>query len=393
MRRPGRALRNAALWLATTASVMTPAAAGQPAAQTAPTAPAVYQPVDDDERGLWKQMDEVERERKTSPLVIREDELNRYVNKVLCRTVGPVKCANARIYLVRTPQFNATMAPNGMMEVWSGLLLRVENEAQLAAVLAHEYTHFEQRHSVRLFRNIKDKTNAAGWLNLIPFGGLVGLGLVTSIFGFNREMEREADAGSVGLLAAAGYDTAEIAVIWERLREEQDRTAAERKTKSRKDKDGGLFATHPPSKERVDSLRAAAAANRGAVGANGLAEYRDALRWHFPDFVEDQLKMNDFGASEFLLESLAQEGWTPDLLYARGELYRRQGDAARLKQAADFFSQAIAAGTSLPEAWRGRGIALTKLGQAEAGRADLKEYLRRSPDASDAKMIAMMAGA
>lgn len=391
MRAPLRTMRNAALWLATAASVATPLAAQQPATPSAQ--PATYQPTDDDERGLWKQMDEVERERKTSPLVIREDDLNQYVNKVLCRTVGAAKCGNARIYLVRTPQFNASMAPNGMMEVWSGLLLRVENEAQLAAVLAHEYTHFEQRHTVRLFRNIKDKTNAAGWLSFLPFGNIVGLGLVTSIFGFNREMEREADAGSVGLLADAGYDTAEIAVIWERLREEQDRTAAERKTKSRKDKNGGLFATHPPTKERVDTLRSASVASPGTKGATGAAEYRAAMRWYFAQFVEDQLKMNDFGGSEFLLESLARDGWSPDLLYARGELYRRQGDPARLAQAVEFYGQAIAAGTSLPEAWRGRGIALTKLGQAEAGRADLKEYLRRDPQASDAKMIAMMAGA
>lgn len=389
MRRFGP-IRRAALCEAVAASALTPIVAQ---AQQASVPAGVYQPADEDERGLWKQVDEVERDRKTSPLVIRDPDLNAYVNKVLCKTVGEAKCANARIYLIRTPQFNASMAPNGMMEVWSGLLLRVENEAQLAAVLGHEYSHFEQRHTVRLFRNIKDKTNAAGWLSFLPFGGLAGLGLMTSIFGFNREMEREADAGSVSLLAGAGYDTGEIAVIWERLREEADRTAEARKTKSRKDKSGGIFATHPPTKERVETLRAAALAQPGTPGATGDAKFRAAMRWHFPDFVEDQLKMNDFGGSEYLLASLARGGWTPELLYARGELYRRLGDPERLAKAAEFFGEAIAGGTTIPEAWRGRGLALMKLGQQDAGRADLIEYLRRAPEAADSRMIAMMAGA
>lgn len=383
-------IRFLVLWTAAAASALGPVAAQ---AQRASAPAGAYQPTDRDELGLWNQVEEFERDRKTSPLVIRDPDLNAYVNGVLCKTVGEAKCGNARIYLIRTPQFNASMAPNGMMEVWSGLLLRVENEAQLAAVLAHEYTHFEARHTVRLFRNIKDKTNAAGWLSFLPFGGLVGLGLMTSIFGFNREMEREADTGSVGLLADAGYDTREIAVIWERLREEADRTAEARNTKSRKDKNGGIFATHPPTKERVDTLRAAAIAQPGTPGATGDAEFRDAMRWHFPEFVEDQLKMNDFGGSEFLLTSLARSGWTPELLYARGELHRRQGDPERLATATEFFGQAIAGGTTIPEVWRGRGLALMKLGLQDAGRADLTEYLRRAPKAADARMIAMMAGA
>lgn len=396
--RPGTMPR-AALWLASVSLAATPLAAQQQAAATAEAAAeaqsstGLYEPADEDERGLWMQMDEIERDRKTSPTVIHDEEINAYLNQVLCRTVGEAKCANARIYIVRTPQFNATMAPNGMMEVWTGLLLRMENEAQLAAVLAHEYTHFEERHSVRLFRNVKDKTNAAGFLNLIPFGGLIGLGLMTTIFGFSREMERDADAGSVKYLADAGYDTGEISVIWERLREEMDRTAEARNTKSRKDKSGGLFGTHPPTKERVETLREAAGSNPGVPGATGEQEFRQAMVRYFPQFVEDQLKLNDFGGSEFLLESLATHGWTSGLLYARGELYRRQGDEARLAKAAEFYGQAIEGGTELAEAWRGRGLSLMKLGQADAGRADLKEYLKRSPNAPDAAMIAMVAGA
>lgn len=352
----------------------------------------LYQPQDADERGLWMKVDEAERTLRTSPAVIRDPALNGYVRGVLCRTVGQDRCRNVRLYLVRTPQFNTTMAPNGMMEVWSGLLLRTQNEAQLAAVLGHEYTHFENRHTVMLFRQIKAKTDAASFINLIPYAGIVSLAMLTSVFGFSRDMEREADAGGLAKMAKAGYDTREAAVIWERLREEMDATAAARNAKSRKDKNGSLFATHPPTAERVASLRAAAGKDPGTAGVTEAESYRRALAPFWPGFVDDQLKLNDFGASEYLLASLASAGWTPALLYARGELYRRRAGTGDLEKAAGFYGEAIGAGGAMPELWRGRGMALQKLGQADAGKADLREYLRRAPDAPDRPMMTMLAG-
>ena len=352
-----------------------------------------YRPADSMERGLWLQVEELERDVRTSPMVIRDPALNAYVRSVLCRVVGEEKCRDVRIYVMRTAQFNATMAPNGMMQVWSGLLLRTQNEAQLAAILGHEFTHFENRHSVRLFREAKSKSDTAGFLNIIPFGGIVSLGLLTSIFSFSREMEREADMGGFRLIADAGYDTREAAVVWERLRAEMDATAAARGRSSRKDKNGGLFATHPPSAERVEYLREAAAQSPGVGGSTGYASFQEAMKTHWPDFVEDQLKLNDFGASEYLLTSLAGgNGWTPWLNYARGELYRRRAKDGDLEQAVEVYSQAIADGGQLPELWRGRGLVQLKLGREEAARSDISEYLRRAPAAIDAPMMAMILG-
>src|SRR3712207_9320547 len=67
---------------------------------------------------------EDERKLRESKYVINDPELNDYLTGVLCRAVGPERCKGVRIYVVRMPAFNASMAPNGMMQVWSGLLLR-----------------------------------------------------------------------------------------------------------------------------------------------------------------------------------------------------------------------------------------------------------------------------
>jgi predicted Zn-dependent protease len=363
------------------------------AAQAAAPAPDLYRPQDKLEQGLWMQMEESERGLKTSQLVIHDPALNGYVRGVLCRTVGDAACANIRLYLMRTPNFNAVTAPNGAMQVWSGLLLRVQNEAQLSAVLGHEYAHFEKRHSLALYHQAKSKSAAAAWLAFTGIGLIASFGLIGSLFKFSREQEQAADLAGLQKMAAAGYDTREAAVIWEQLRDEMDATAAARGTKSRKDKTGGMFATHPPSAERVAYLRQAAMAQPGVPGETGAERYRAAMAAWWPVFVDDQLKMNDFGASAFLLDSIARSGErSPWIDYARGELYRHRAAAGDLEKAEGLYSASIAAGAPLPELWRGRGLARLKLGRPDDGRADLKEYLARSPNAPDKDMITMISG-
>lgn len=356
--------------------------------------PSLYQPQDDLERGLWLRVDEAERDLKSSALIIQDTALNDYVRGVLCKTVGEAECRNVRLYIMHTPHFNATMSPNGAMQVWSGLLLRTQNEAQLAAVLGHEYTHFANRHSVKLFREAKSKSNTAAWLAFTGIGLLASIGLAGSLFKFNREMEEEADYGGLDHMAGAGYDTSEAAVIWEQLNDELDATQVARgKKKKDRNKKAGLFATHPPSAERVAYLREKSAAVPGVAGATGKHEYEAAMAQWWPVFVDDQVKLNDFGASAFLLDSMAKtNGWTPWLNYARGELYRARGQEGDYEAAAGFYSDAIARGGELPELWRGRGLALRKLGRDAEARADLETYLAREPDAPDAAMITMISG-
>jgi beta-barrel assembly-enhancing protease len=353
-----------------------------------------YLPQDKDERGLWMQMEEQERDLKHSTFVMQDPALNAYVRDVFCRTVGQAECKDVRLYLMRTPYFNASMAPNGLMQVYSGLFLRTRNEAQLAAILGHEYTHYRNRHSIQLFRSAKSKLNAAAWFGAFGLvGSLVQIGIIGSFYTFGREMEAEADANSIPMLVNAGYDPHSASLVWEQLRAEMDATAIARNKKSRKDKDGGMFASHPPTAERMTVLKAMAAkAVLSTTPDNRRDAYRAALAPFWADFIDDQIKLNDFGATEFLLESLAKEGWTAELQYARGELYRARGRLEDLSKAAGFYRQSIALGAAPSEAWRGLGLALLRSGSADEGKAALKDYLTKKPSASDRAMMTMLAG-
>jgi lipoprotein NlpI len=148
-------------------------------------------------------------------------------------------------------------------------------------------------------------------------------------------------------------------------------------------------ASHPPEGERAAYL-AELALPDGAIRDDGASRYREVMARWLPQFLEDQIKLNDFGASEYIINRLAEDGWTAWLWHARGELYRSRGHPRDLTHAAEFYANAIALDPSLAEAHRGLGLSLLKTGERTAGIEALRRYLDLAPDASDAGMIRLM---
>lgn len=366
--------------------------AGPVAAQSAKILPSSdgYEPRDAIEKGLWLEMDEAERQIRASKFLIDDPELNAYVKSVLCRAVGDEKCGAARIYLMRTPQFNAAMAPNGMMLVWSGLLLRARNEAELATVLGHEFAHFEEQHSLQSFRDIKAKSDAMTWLGFVPGGFIAQIGLMGSVFRFNREMEKHADMAALEYLSASGYDPMAASQIWEQLRGEMEAQAKADKTSTMPEEGSDFFSSHPNTRDRMEYLRAAAGRKAPSTD-NGAARYRAAIARWWPRLIEDQVKLNDFAATEYLLTGMARGEWSADLLYARAELYRARGKTGDLAASERFYRQSLSADSGLAESWKGLGLVLLRQGKDIEGRRMLRQYLVLAPDGGDRAMISMMA--
>lgn len=356
-----------------------------------------YEPTGFDERGLWMESDERERMLRDSPRRIRDGNLETYVRDVLCREVGRARCEGVRVYVMEIPLFNATMRPNGCMEVWSGLLLRARSEAELAAVLGHEFGHFELRHSLKDLKMRRGTTDAMAWIGALgAVGAAYGYGAGTSdaqlllsgsIFRYGRAQETEADMIGFKYMAASGYPTAAASAVWQQLMAEQDATAIGRGQKVRHVYRSGFFDSHPTELSRATYLAAAAGKTPGGTDARA-AEYRAALAPYLPRLLAAQIRMNDFGGSDFILGALADDrGWTGELLFARGELYRARGNPRDLQMASIWYRDAKAAGYAAPELDRGLGLALLRNGRTEDAREALAAYLAARPDASDARMI------
>jgi predicted Zn-dependent protease len=213
-----------------------------------------------------------------------------------------------------------------------------------------------------------------------------------SIYGnfyrFNRDQEREADLAGLGYLNASALRPQAAARVWKNMIGELQASAVSRGLKKPKFDAVAFTATHPPEAERAVYLDALAAPE-GDSRDEGATRYKQAMTKWLPVFLDDQIKLNDFGGSEYLINALAQEGWTPWLWHARGELYRARGAQRDLVHAAEFYGKAVALEPAHPYAHRGLGLSLIKTGRSTEGRAALERYLQLKPDASDAAMIGL----
>jgi predicted Zn-dependent protease len=358
-----------------------------------------YQPTDIDERGLWHACEQLERQVAASNFLIKDPGVNAYVRGITERLIDNV-VQDMRIYVVRNPDFNASMAPNGMMLVHSGLLVRADSEAQLAAVLGHESGHYLRRHSVQGWRDRKRKSAAAAFVQVAAAasaystnGGTwydlaiaINSGLGLSLFSFSRELETEADAYGLQLLGRAGYAPGAAAEIWAQLIAERKASAAAR-NKRYKDWSRSSFSTHPPTESRMEDLRESAQAMRGVEADEGRQRHHDAMAPIRGMLLEEQVRLNDPGANLYLLNRLANERWDGTLRYYEGEVYRLRDETDDAQRAAAAFALAVAEPDAPPEAHRAHGYALLKAGRNEEGRHALARYLELAPDAKDAAMV------
>lgn len=384
-----------AIWTAALlATGLTPAAAKE-AQFERPAYAGAYEPQGVDERGLWMQFDEGERAFRDSPLIVRDEALTKYIKSVLCKTVGEDRCDATRIYIVQDKDFNASMAPNGLMLVHTGLLARVNSGAELATVLGHEFAHFELRHGLTGFKDRRTGGDIMAWLSLsgAALGQNMAAAQTSLIFGFysfDRDQERQADRLSADYILASSYPL-RASIVWRRLTEENDALREERKLRKIKRTKPGPTDTHPTNLQRFAYFSELEAMPGASEGDDGSEAYRAATARVLPTLFDSLVKSNEFGGVDYVIQSRAQAlGWDGLLLHARGELYRLRGNPRDLVTARQFYEQAIATGSAPAEAWRGAGLTAMRGGDNVAGRAALQEYLVRLPQAADAAAMKML---
>ncbi len=211
---------------------------------------AAYEPLPD-EIDLWQTAREEESLLLSEVEIYEDPALERYLHRLVATLEPPGMAANRDVRFSVTvlddPTINAFAYPHGAIYVHSGLLAQTTTEDQIAAILAHEMTHVENRHMARHER--------ARWNRMLPIGVLaMGVSLALTIeevdawdegdyesalileemadgvalFGFElaarvtargygRRLEREADEGMLSKLRANGYDIAHVMEFYEGL--------------------------------------------------------------------------------------------------------------------------------------------------------------------------------
>lgn len=148
---------------------------------------------------------------------------------------------------------NAWALPGGKIAINRGLLVEMNSEAELAAVLGHEIVHAAAKHGASgvsrgmlLQGGVLAATIATSgekYSNLAQMGASIGAQLINTRYG--RDAERESDHYGMRYMSAAGYDP--------RGAVDLQRTFVKLSEGRRQDFLSGLFASHPPSRERLQS--------------------------------------------------------------------------------------------------------------------------------------------
>src|SRR5229473_840323 len=191
------------------------------------------------EISLGKQLaQEVERSSK----LIDDPVVTEYVNRVGQNLVRD------------SDEVNALALPGGFFYVNSGLILRAQEESELAGVMAHEISHVTARHGTKNATKGELMQMATIPLMLLGPVGWAGYGLYEGLniaipltyLKFNRDSEREADFLGLQYMYKAGYDPNSYVTFFERIQADEKR---------RPGTIPKVFSTHPPTPDRIENTQ------------------------------------------------------------------------------------------------------------------------------------------
>ncbi|MCC7463032.1 MAG: M48 family metalloprotease [Gammaproteobacteria bacterium] len=297
---------------------------------------------------------------------------------------------------------NAWCLPGGKIAVNRGLLTELHSEAELAAVLGHEIVHGAARHGAKAQE--RGTLLQAGMVvaqvglgasrisptaaNILLAGSGVGAQMVQ--LKFSREQESEADYYGMLYMKRAGYDPAAAVTLQEtfvRLSKESGRSQNWLE---------GLFASHPPSAERVADNRQSLA-RIGAGGDLGAERYPQRLAAltaarpaynKYDQAVAAANKKDYSGARQLAAEAAA-------LLPREGRFAQLQGDTLLVEkkpaEALPYYERAIALNPGYYGSYLGAGTAQYRLGNKTKAREWLQKSHELLPTAPSAYFLGVLA--
>lgn len=209
---------------------------------------------------LLEQVNLLDRRLERDGLVLEDEAASAYLYRIgeaLIPKALTLENVTWRFRALRDPQPNAFALPNGSIYVTTGMMTLMDNESQLAAVLAHELTHVMRRHTYLQNRSNRKKfltMNIMAAIGAYAPGGVVGAVItiatavapfivLATMFGYGRDLEREADLKGIDMMITAEYPPEEMVKMMKLLSNDIE------------GEDIRLFYNdHPALKERINYL-------------------------------------------------------------------------------------------------------------------------------------------
>jgi predicted Zn-dependent protease len=342
----------------------------------------------DDERGIWNRSREEEYRLKKSGQLHDSKELGEYVNSVATKLLPDTLRAQQfplKVKIIRNPTLNAFALSHGVIYIHSGFFAKIENEAQLATILAHEISHILHRHPLQHFRRVQNMSTSLAWLNVASiragvYANLVSLfgalGATAAVSGYSKRMEAEADKTGLDLLVTAGYDPAEAVALFEYL---------EIELKERDKEQPFFFGSHPRLVERKASYTELLHSKYlGKTGHKGGEAYSLQAMPIILENVTMDIALGRWNwAGEAILKVLSAYPERPEGHYYLGEWFRLRGNIADLDKAQNAFAKASQLDPTYALAYRGLGMVYLKKDDLDSAAKQFMRYLSLLPQATD----------
>ncbi|UCF89940.1 MAG: M48 family metalloprotease [Desulfobacterales bacterium] len=343
----------------------------------------------EDQDQLLRLAEEEQKILDESGLLYRDQALEEYLNEIVRRLQAAEISAKTpiQVIVVEDPYLNAFALPNGVIYVHTGILARMDNEAQLAILLAHEMTHCTRRHALRVYQRLKNKPAFLAavrdtlnqWGKLGALASLLGSTGLTP--GFTQDLENEADRVGLELASAAGYDSCEALKLFAHLKEELETENL---------KEPFLFGTHPKLAKRLKYYQAFCE-NHFQEDADKITNTEVFLAKIHPLILDNawlDLKRGRFRSAQRGAERyLAIQADDGRAYYLLGEVFRQRGKDNDLQKAKIYYQQAISRDPAYAEPYRAMGLIYYKEGQKRLARPFFESCLSLAPNISDKAYI------
>ena len=337
---------------------------------------------------LWQKSEQAQRAIESKGLIYTDQALENYLNEIVARLQAQSAPANPaiRVKVIKDAGLNAFAYPNGMIYIYTGLLARMDNEAQLAAVLAHEMIHCIRRHALRAYRRYTDQPallrRVQHTLSKTRIARLVGFsGTMAAMSGYINELEAEADLMGLELMVKAGYDTGEALSLCERMIAEMEQEGHE---------GAFFFGSHFNARQRIENLQNLSTSgytNKGSRIKNSEL-FLAKLNTLFLDNAELDIRQGRFEAARRSVDKYLRV--KPDdtrAYFLLGEIYRQRGQAGDALNAIKFYNRAIFLDPRYAEPHKAIGLIHYKKGQRTLAKRFFESCLQLSPDSPDKAYI------
>jgi predicted Zn-dependent protease len=356
-----------------------------------------------DESALWESASKHENRLRNSGTIIHNRQVEAYLESLAERMLGS-KLANLGIdvdfVLVAEPTLSGWVYPYGTIGIHTGLLVRMDNEAQLAAIVSHEISHFLQRHTYA--EVLQGDTQSAlgkglGFLasvavaretgsfdkGIMDFTGDLWTNLSTS--GYSKKNEYTADEEGLELMADAGLAIDEAIPAFQALAENKVYGAADPRK---------MWSSHPRLEDRLKNLQKEikSAKRKKSYQQGEVPDSADYYQNIAPALLLNaKLDINEqqYGRAREALQKYIQViPDDPEAHYLLGEAYRRQAPLGpEFTESLAAYREALNQDSGYAVAYRELGMAHRISGDSPAARTAFNRYLELSPESPDAGIV------